>query len=56
MRQLATKLGITGVKNTIVISSAKGGVGKSSTTVGLGTALKQLNPVFNQCLDQLFVE
>ncbi|CAG2161449.1 unnamed protein product [Oppiella nova] len=43
-RHLATKLGIAGVRHVVVISSAKGGVGKSSTTVGLGTALKHLHP------------
>ncbi|CAG2101376.1 unnamed protein product [Medioppia subpectinata] len=43
-RLLATKLGIAGVKNVVLISSAKGGVGKSSTTIGLGTALKHLYP------------
>ncbi|XP_054164369.1 iron-sulfur protein NUBPL-like, partial [Oppia nitens] len=44
LRQMSTKLGIAGVKNVVLISSAKGGVGKSATTVALGTALKHIDP------------
>ena len=39
---LPRKIAIPGVKHVILISSAKGGVGKSCTTVNLAFALKQV--------------
>ena len=37
------KIPIPGVKHVILISSAKGGVGKSSITINLAFALQRLN-------------
>lgn len=40
---LPKKIGIPGVKHVILVSSAKGGVGKSSTTINLAHSFKQHN-------------
>ena len=42
-KKLPIKISIPGVRHVILISSAKGGVGKSSVTVNLAFALQRSN-------------